>query len=151
MQTFNKPALTSLASIQPIKGWQDYLEDGDGYLRTATGAYLNRKKIFTSEILYNIIAMAIEKFVMAALMWHGTLPYNHTMADLVESMEETFPGALADIREGLLRLDAYQDICDPYEFTIIELNRNEIPAMLELAEKMQRLVKDELTGSLNPK
>lgn len=148
MQTMNEPALTTLASIQPIQGWQDYLEDGNGYLRTATRGFLNRKQIFTSEILYNIIAMAIEKFVMAALMRHGTLPYNHTMADLVESMEETFPGALADIREGLLRLDSYQDICDPYEFTIVELAMDEIPNMLDLAEKLQQLVKDELTGSV---
>ena len=92
--------------------------------------------------------MAIEKFVMAALMRHGTLPYNHTMADLVESMEETFPGAIADIREGLLRLDSYQDICDPYEFTIVEIAMDEIPAMLDLAEKLQQLVINNLTNKV---
>lgn len=144
MNTHKKPHLTLLTSIKPIQGWEEYLEDGDGYLRTAKGGYANRKKVFTSNILYNIIAMAIEKFVMAALMRHGTLPYNHTMADLVESMEQTFPGALADIREGLLRLDSYQDICDPYEFSIVELAMDEIPGMLDLAEKLQKLVTNDL-------
>lgn len=140
-----KTNLTLLSSIKAIPGWEEFLEDGNGYLRTAKGGYANRKKIFTSTILYNITAMAIEKFVMAALMRHGTLPNNHTMADLVESMEETFPGALEDIREDLLRLDSYQDICDPYEFTIVELSMDQIPGMLELAEKLRQLVVTDLT------
>ena len=84
--------------------------------------------------------MAIEKFVMAALMRHGTMPYNHTMIDLVEAMEQTFPGAIADIRQGLLRLDSYQDICDPYDFTITEPDRDEIAAMLDW-QKLQKLVR----------
>lgn len=140
MHTAAETSLTSLASIQPIQGWQDFLKDGNGYLRTANGAYLNGNKIFTAEILYNIIAMSIEKFVMAALMSNGAMPYNHTMADLVEAMEETFPEAIQDIREGLLKLDSYQDICDPYEFTITEPPMEEIPSMLGIAKKLQRLV-----------
>ncbi|MCL7486725.1 MAG: hypothetical protein M8357_00940 [Desulfobulbaceae bacterium] len=136
--------LTSLVSIRPIQGWHEFLEAGNRYLHTAKGAYSNRRRIFTAPILYNIIAMAVEKFVMAALMRHGTMPYNHTMVDLVEAMEETFPGAIADIREGLLHLDTYQDICDPWEFTIIEPAMDDIQAMLELAEKLQELVKNDL-------
>ncbi len=145
MQTIDEEALTSLASINPVQGWNEFLEDGNGYLRTANGAYLKGNRIFTSEILYNIIAMAIEKFVMAALMRHGTLPYNHTMADLVEAMEETFPEAISGIREGLLKLDTYQDICDPYEFTIVVPAMDEIPSMLGVAKKLQQLVIDDLT------
>jgi hypothetical protein len=89
--------------------------------------------------------MAIEKHVMAALMRHGTLPYNHTMADLVEAMERTFPHSLDDIREGLLNLDTYQDICDPYDCVIRAPGREEIPGMLDLAKRLQQLVEGELT------
>ena len=135
----------SLASIQPIEGWQEFLKDGNGYLGTAKSAYKNGNSRFTPEILYNLVAMAIEKFVMAALMRHGTMPYNHTMADLVEAMEMTFPHAVEDIRDGLLRLDTYQDICDPYDFTIIAPALEEIPGMLGHAERLQTLVTDELT------
>lgn len=148
MNTLNEPALTSLTSIHPIQGWEEFLADGNGYLRTADGAYKKGNRIFTSEILYNIIAMSIEKYVMAALMRHGTMPYNHTMADLVEAMEETFPHAIDAIREGLLKLDTYQDICDPYEFTLVEPAMDEIPAMLEVAERLRQLVENELTTSV---
>ena len=135
----------SLGSIQPIQGWPEFLKDGNAYLRTAQGAYKKGNRIFTPEILYNIIAMAIEKFVMAALMSRGTMPYNHTMADLVEAMETIFPHAINDIREGLLKLDSYQDICDPYEFTIVEPENDEIPEMLNLAQRLQGLAVEKLT------
>ena len=145
MNFANEQALTSLAEIQPIQGWDDFLEDGRRYLRTATGAFYNGNRVFTPEILYNLVAMAIEKFVMAALMRHGTMPYNHTMTDLVEAMEETFPHAIDGLRDGLLKLDTYQDICDPYDFKIVPPPQKEIPAMLELGKKLQDLVESELT------
>lgn len=145
MREINDSGLTSLSSILPIQGWHDFLEDGKGFLSTATGAFNSANAIFTRDILYNLVAMSIEKFVMAALMRYGTMPYNHTMVDLVEAMEETFPHAIDDIREGLLKLDTYQDICDPYEFTIITPAPEEIPEMLALANKLQQLVECELT------
>ena len=132
-------SLSDLKTVQAIQGWEEFLRDGEGYLKTATVAHAERKSAFTPEILYNIIAMAIEKFVMAALMRHGTMPYNHTMTDLVEAMEETFPGAIVDIKEGLLQLDAFQQICDLDGFSITPPGMEEIPAMLDLAGKMRIL------------
>ena len=130
----------NIKAIQPISGWHDFLEEGEAYLHTAKGAHANGRKVFTPEILYNIIAMSIEKFVMAALMKHGALPYNHTMADLVFAMDDVFPGYIGDIRDELLNLDHYQDICDAENFTIISPDAKEIPGMLSLGEKLQDLV-----------
>ncbi|MCI5211179.1 MAG: hypothetical protein D3910_20885, partial [Candidatus Electrothrix sp. ATG2] len=73
-----EPEPIPLTGLEPIRGWEEFLRDGEGYLRTATAAYTKKNGIFTSEILYNLIAMAIEKFIMAALMRHGAMPYNHT-------------------------------------------------------------------------
>ncbi|MBC8414728.1 MAG: hypothetical protein ISR96_03645 [Nitrospira sp.] len=125
---------------QPIGGWEDYLKDGNSFLKTALGAYEKKRAIFTPEILYNLIAMGIEKFIMAALMQHGALPYNHTMKDLVEAMDETFPSALDELREGLLTMDQYQDICDLDGFRITPPEKEEIPGMLQIAQRLQSLV-----------
>ncbi len=136
------PALVGFADIktQSIEGWQDFLHEGEAYLRTAVGAWTKGKKAFTPEILYNIIAMAIEKFVMAALMRHGALPYNHTMGDLVEAMEETFPGYLGTLQDDLLAMDQYQEICDIDTFYIRPPEAGAIPAMLELTAGLQDLI-----------
>lgn len=140
----NQIALVALADIQPLTGWEEFLQDGQAYLRTALAAYQKRKAVFTAAILYNVIAMAIEKLVMAALMRHGGMPYNHTIADLVEAMEKQFPGRMADLREDLLELDKYQNICDLDGFTINPPEMEKIPGMLELADRLRALVVEEL-------
>ncbi len=133
-----------------IIGWQQFLEDGEAFLKTASGALSKNREVFTANILYNIITMAIEKFVMAALMRAGTMPYNHTMTDLVAAMEKTFPGALTGIRAKLLELDRYQEICDLDNYRITPPEMDEIPAMLDLAERLRSLVTDDLLDSGKP-
>lgn len=123
-----------------IKGWEQYLQEGGQYLNTARRAFARRQQIFTAEILYNLIAMSIEKLVMGALMRSGNLPYNHTMRDLVDAMEEHFPGRLATMKDRLIALDAYQEICDIDTYNIKPPDMDEIPAMLALAEELQELV-----------
>jgi len=132
--------LSDLKPAQPISGWEDFLRDGSGYFNTAVGALAKNREVFTPPILYNLIAMSIEKFVMAALMRYGAMPYNHTMADLAEAMEETFPGSVADIRDELLKLDRYQEICDLEGFSISPPGMEKIPAMLDLARRVKNLV-----------
>ncbi|MCI5132055.1 MAG: hypothetical protein D3904_11165 [Candidatus Electrothrix sp. EH2] len=139
-----EPELVPLTGLEPIRGWEEFLQDGEAYLKTATAAHAKRKAVFTPEILYNLIAMAIEKFVMAALMQRGTMPYNHTMLDLVEAMESTFPGRMGDLSQGLLDMDKYQEICDLDGFKIVPPSMEKIPGMLELAERLRLLVTEEL-------
>jgi len=138
--TLSNVNMIRVSSARAIGGWEDFFKDGEGYLRTAVGAYKKRKKAFTSEILYNIIAMAIEKFIMSALMHHGALPYNHTMRDLVEAMDETFPTAIDELREGLLKMDTYQDICALDGFRITPPKMKEISGMLNMAQKLRGLI-----------
>ncbi|MBI5556622.1 MAG: hypothetical protein HY885_03215 [Deltaproteobacteria bacterium] len=123
-----------------ITGWEEYLREGEQYLTTARRAFANQRQAFTAEILYNVIAMAIEKLVMGALMQSGNLPYNHTMRDLAEAMEEHFPGRLGDIKDRLLALDAYQEICDLDTYHRTPPTMAEIPAMLGLAMELLEVV-----------
>ncbi len=151
MDSHNSSSLVGFAEIKQapkaIDEWDLFLKDGDAFLQTATGAYKKARKVFTPEILYNIIAMAIEKFVMAALMNRGALPWNHTMGDLVEAMEDVFPVEISGVKEELRELDKYQEICDVDSFSIVPPDMDEIPKMLALAKKLQILTY-ETTGSV---
>nr|MBF0222204.1 hypothetical protein [Desulfobulbaceae bacterium] len=138
-------SFSDIKAAQPISGWQEFLVEGQGFLHTASAAVEKSRKVFTPEILYNIIAMAIEKFVMAALMKHGTMPYNHTMQDLVEAMDTTFPHAIDELRDGLLKMGEYQDICDLDGFRITPPEMEDIPAMLAMAHTLKGLVVQKLT------
>ena len=125
---------------EPIKGWEEYLREGKQFLATANNAYTQRKEPFTTPILYNLVAMAIEKLIMALLMKSGKLPYNHTMHDLVEAIDEFLPGELAGLGEELKRLDGFQDICDMESYSISPPTMGQIGGMLTLALEVQARV-----------
>jgi hypothetical protein len=134
------PALVGFADIRPqaIEDWGQYRLEGEQFLNLAEGAYLKKKKTFTTEILYNLIAMAIEKLVMGALMEIGRLPYNHTMHDLVAALEEWLPETIRGMEESVRGLDSYQEICDPYQCTIKVPTAAEIENMLALARRLEQ-------------
>lgn len=117
--------------------WSEYMTEGDAYLKTATGG-AKRPGIFTPEILYNVLAMAIEKHIMAALVFKGTLADNHTFSDLIDSAKEICP--LSDsIAARLLDLEVYQNICPVFD----GYNRDPFPVeqvqgMIDVAAQIQQ-------------
>jgi hypothetical protein len=145
MSESGKAGLSNLAGFpapnsEPIKGWQEFLQEGQQFLATANNAYAQRREPFTTAILYNLVAMAIEKLIMALLMKSGKLPYNHTMHDLVEAIDEFLPGELAGLGEELKRLDGFQDICDMESYSISPPTMGQIGGMLTLALEVQARV-----------
>lgn len=119
-----------------IADWRNYFTDGEKYLRTASAGQSRRPEIFTPEILYNLVTMAIEKFCMGFLMSRGDLADNHTMVDLLHSLARhlTLPPDLArDLRD----LDAFQEICDLDTYSRQPPSRRQIDAMLGVARATQ--------------
>ena len=133
------PALVGFADIRPqaIEDWGKYRSEGEQFLHLAEAAFTKKKATFTTEILYNIIAMAIEKLVMGALMEIGRLPYNHTMHDLVSALEEWLPDTIRGLEDSVRGLDSYQEICDPYNCIIRVPTTTEIQTMLNLARRLE--------------
>lgn len=131
--------IQSLENITPIDDWQSFRRDGDQFLSTALAAHQKKKKAFNAEAIYNLATMAIEKFVMAFLMRHGDLADNHTMQDLVESLEKHL-GPQPELAEKFRFMDSFQEICDPYDFTIITPTEEDLVSMLETAVEVQQLL-----------
>ena len=132
-------SLVALADIRPraIDDWAQYRLEGEQFLRLAEQAHHRQKKAFTPTILYNLVTMAIEKLVMAALMRCGRLPDNHTLHDLVAALERWLPETVHGLAGPLCELDSFQDICDPYAGTITAPSRREVESMLILARKLE--------------
>ncbi len=133
---------------EPVQGWEGFLKEGGQFLDTAANAYAGRRKVFTTVILYNLVAMAIEKLFMALLMKSGNLPYNHTMVDLVAAVEEYRPGFLTPILADRLKaMDRYQEICDLDKFRMASPTMAETGAMLDLAAEVRTLTMAHIVAS----
>ncbi|MEW6595743.1 MAG: hypothetical protein AB1413_12845 [Thermodesulfobacteriota bacterium] len=127
-----------------LEDWRQFNKEGNDYLKTALGAATKRREVFTAEVLYNLAAMAIEKHIMALLMFHGDLADNHTMRDLILSLERHLsldPG----LRERLLFIDAFQEICDQESYCHTPPNETDLAQILHTAEEVQAFVASHFT------
>ena len=116
--------------------WAEFMTEGDAYLKTARGGQ-KRPGVFTPEILYNLLAMAIEKHIMAALIFKGTLADNHTFTDMIHSARELCPLDEALI-EKLIALESYQEICPVFDgYNRKEFPTEEVSGMVAAAEQVQ--------------
>ena len=112
-----------------ITGWREYIKEGEQYLKCAVNASEKRREVFTPVILYNLIGMAIEKFLMGFLMHNGALAENHTMIDILNSVEK-ITGPQPQMLDDFRYLDSFQEICDIDAYNTREPTMDEIPRIL---------------------
>lgn len=113
---------------QSIDGWEKYLTEGKQFYKVAENGARQPKK-FTPVILYNVMAMSIEKYMMALCMYNGIMPENHTLSDLVRSVKEflTLPG---EMEKKLLHLDSIQQICSVEQNNTGKITDEDVPLIL---------------------
>ena len=121
------------------KYYEASIQEADQYLKTAVGG-LKREKVFTPEILYNILGMAIEKYCLALLYYKETMPDNHTFHDLVDAMS-TVVSLQEDLKEELKALQGYQEICSLSSYARNAPDRTAILEMIETTRKLESFVK----------
>lgn len=116
--------------------YEAFMSEGDKYLKTARGG-VKRPAVFTNEILYNIIGLAIEKHVMGALMANGHMADNHTFTDLIDATKQI--GEIDEsIANQLRKFESYQNICPVFAgYHRTEPPAEAIPEMIETAEAIQ--------------
>ena len=122
--------------------WKQFISDGDKYLKTALNG-TRRKEVFTNDLLYNIVSMAIEKHFMGLLLFHNKMPDNHTLIDLIRSIKE-ITEIESDLEKNIEYMDDFQNICaiDTYEIKIP--NEKEVEIFLATGKKVQEFVKDKV-------
>jgi hypothetical protein len=125
-----------------IKAWEEFLEDGRAFHRTARGS-LKRPGVFTPELVQNIAAIGIEKYFMAIFAYRGLLPRNHTMGDLIDEAK-TFMTIPEDLEASLRYFDSLQSICSMDYFTITKPAREEAPRFVEAIDRVAALAEQEL-------
>jgi hypothetical protein len=126
-------------NIVQIDNWRDYRRDGEQFLHTATEAHNKKKKAFSTDTLYNVTCMAIEKLIMAFLMKNGDLAENHTMADLLRALQLHL-GEIPDLAEKLMYLDTFQEICSLDEYTIHIPSEEDVVKMLAIGEDVRAVL-----------
>jgi hypothetical protein len=136
-------------NIVQIDNWRDYRRDGEQFLHTATEAHNKKRKAFSTDTLYNVTCMAIEKLIMAFLMKNGDLAENHTMADLLRALQLHL-GDIPDLAEKLMYLDTFQEICSLDEYIIHIPTEEDVVKMLAIGEDVRAVLHPHLYDQDKP-
>ena len=107
-----------------ILGWQEHMESGRRYLKTASNGRA-RPAVFTPELIYQVTAMAIEKLLVGIWQYHGQMPGDHTLEGLVDGLEPICP-LEKDLAEDVKALGRFDDMCP-----LVPVNKH-IPTDLEI-------------------
>lgn len=108
--------------------------DAEGYLRAARGGWTKPEK-FSAESLFQLIALAIEGFLIDWLDRRGHAVSPHGFRSLVVAFERVQP-LPADLKAGLVGLDRYQKLCEWIPIEPVKPQRDDVPTLLDLASRV---------------
>jgi len=97
-----------------MNDWDEFEKQGRQYLKAALGKDGKPSKL-SNDIRYNLLALSLEKSMMAVIMFNGDLADNHTFGDLLHSLERHvyIP---ATIHDEITSLEQVQSICNVFEY-----------------------------------
>jgi hypothetical protein len=127
--------------------WERFLEEGRGFHRTVLGG-LKRPEVFTPELIQNIAAMGIEKYLRAVFTRRGMLPRNHTMGDLTGELK-TLLTVPEDLEASLLYFDSLQAICSFDHFRIVKPSPGDVDRFVETINRVALLAERETGAARN--
>lgn len=119
------------------ESWRFWLREGNQYMKAGSGG----KGRFNNTLRYNLLAMAFEKFVMAMLSYHMSLPLNHTFTDLIEALEKFHPLDL-ETKAVLLELEKKQEICSFEDVVTADVTDGDIRLMTETIGRFEVMAMD---------
>lgn len=88
--------------------WQSWLIHGDKYLKASKPRGVKNR--FGTEIVYNLLSMSLESYIMAIMDFHQKLPENHTYTDLFRGLD-TVMNVDPVLKARILQYENIQSIC----------------------------------------
>ena len=95
-------------AVPEVPDWMTWLNNGEQYFRAACPK--GDKSRFGADLLYNLLSMSLEGYVMAIAGFYDCLPYNHTYTDLMDALERVMP-LDPDLKARILTHESLQNIC----------------------------------------
>ncbi len=95
--------------LQPITDWQDHITAGRQYLQTAVKGRC-RPAVFNNELIFQLAAMAVEKFIVGLVHYHQQMPADHTLSGLAADLAEVCP-LNASLAARIRHIETVDDMC----------------------------------------
>lgn len=115
-----------------------FIKEANEFYKVAVGG-VKKKKIFTNEILYNLISISIEKYFMGFLTSRNQLPQCHTLKNMINEVK-----SLVEVNETIVQkmyyFDDVQQICSLIDYHRKTISDHDINEMISVLGEIKELV-----------
>lgn len=124
---------------ETVPSWSTWLSHAIRYEQSVKGKKTQPSK-FNPAIQYNLIALALENYVMAMVSYHHQLPENHTFSDLIRAWEAVAPLA-PDLKATILKYEDMQSICSMDNYARHEPTQEDLAQLSAAVFQLGAIVK----------
>ncbi|MCG6908137.1 MAG: hypothetical protein ACK2U9_12580 [Anaerolineae bacterium] len=115
--------------------WAKLIREGDRFLQTAVNGS-RRPEIFSNELRYGILTMAVEKYLAGVFSYHRCMPEGHTLASLATGADRITP-MTASLRAGIQRIESFEELCSLETYRRTAPGDEVLQAMLQTGEEVR--------------
>ena len=119
-------------------GCASYFDAGNNYLETAKRGY-RRRSVFTGTMIYHILCLSVEKFLMGIFCYHNAIPQHSTLSHMIQEVA-AFSDVPKELIEQVQSMDNALNLCDPNASLQMTLTENQLQDMLIMSEKIRNIV-----------
>lgn len=95
--------------FESITGWNDHIQRGSKYLKTARNGRA-RPAVFNNELIFQLAAMAIENLTVGVSQYYHQMPTDHTLSGLVAALSTVCPMD-AELADRIKAIEQSDDMC----------------------------------------
>lgn len=126
-----------------MNDWPTYIREGRQYLKTATNGR-KRSKVFSNELIYNLIGLSVEKLLVGLCLHRDHLPAAHSLSGIINAVQRLCPMDTA-LAEEIRMMDRIRDLCALDVHARCEVNDRQIECLLAMNHALDAYVNNNLT------
>ena len=117
---------------------ESYFDAGNSYLETAKRGH-RRSTVFTGTMIYHVLCLSIEKFLMGIFCYHNAIPQHSTLSHMIQEVA-AFTDMPDELIEQVKSMDSVLNLCDPSAPLQAVLTESQLQGMLSVGEQIRDLV-----------
>ncbi|MFI3282507.1 MAG: hypothetical protein SNG10_03150 [Rikenellaceae bacterium] len=119
---------------------KENFEFADSYLTTITSAFKKEPRKFDNDLLYNMIAICFEKYMIAWLAYHDTIATSHLPLMLYRELNAFEPTLSESLRKTAILVGSFEGICSIEDFGYRTPDDLQVEKMIEGLNELKYLV-----------
>ena len=119
-----------------------FVDEANKYLQTARRGH-RRSAVFNNAMIYHIICLSIEKYLLGLFAYHNTLPMHNTLTSMIREAAPLVQMPPFMIEE-VTAMDNVVNLCDPGAPLEAIITDGQLQGMINTGEKLRKMVNEHL-------